>query len=85
MRDGRTRKLPRSGPPGGLHDFLTGHRARLVVIEGGGLGTELPLDQERLTLGRGPGVDVTFDDELTAACEAAWWSLPRRPVLEGYR
>ena len=30
-------------------------------------------------------LDVTFDDELTAACEAAWWSLPRRPVREGYR
>lgn len=28
---------------------------------------------------------VEFDDELTQACEAAWWSLPRRPVAEGYR
>lgn len=30
-------------------------------------------------------LDVRFDDELTAACEAAWWSLPRRPVQDGYR
>ncbi len=30
-------------------------------------------------------LDVVFDDELTAACEAAWWSLPRRPVADGYR
>ena len=30
-------------------------------------------------------LDVEFDDELTAACDAAWWSLPRRPVTEGYR
>lgn len=29
--------------------------------------------------------DVVFDEELTAACEAAWWALPRRPVQEGYR
>ena len=29
--------------------------------------------------------DVEFDDALKAACEAAWWSLPRRPVQEGYR
>lgn len=29
--------------------------------------------------------NVTFDDELREACEAAWWSLPRRPVAEGYR
>ena len=28
---------------------------------------------------------VVFDDELTAACEAVWWQLPRRPVQAGYR
>jgi len=28
---------------------------------------------------------ITFDDELNDACEAAWWTLPRRPVVEGYR
>lgn len=28
---------------------------------------------------------VNFDQELEQACEAAWWSLPRRPVAEGYR
>ena len=30
-------------------------------------------------------LDITFDNELNDACEAAWWSLPRRPVVEGYR
>lgn len=30
-------------------------------------------------------LDIVFDDELAAACDAAWWSLPRRPVAEGYR
>ncbi|HPG26158.1 MAG: aldo/keto reductase [Spirochaetaceae bacterium] len=29
--------------------------------------------------------DVRFDDELREACDAVWWSLPRRPVLDGYR
>ena len=29
--------------------------------------------------------DVVFDDELTQACEDAWWSLPRRPVDGGYQ
>lgn len=29
--------------------------------------------------------EVVFDDELEAACEALWWSLPRRPHSEGYR
>tara|TARA_R110002072_G_scaffold13418_13_gene56331 strand:+ start:6950 stop:7897 length:948 start_codon:yes stop_codon:yes gene_type:complete len=30
-------------------------------------------------------LNVEFDDELNSACEAAWWTLPRRPVAEGYR
>ncbi len=28
---------------------------------------------------------VEFDDALMQACEQVWWSLPRRPVEEGYR
>ncbi len=28
---------------------------------------------------------LTLDDELMAACDAAWWRLPRVPVAEGYR
>ena len=28
---------------------------------------------------------VEFDEELIRACDAAWWSLPRKPVDEGYR
>lgn len=30
-------------------------------------------------------VGLAVDDELRAACEQAWWELPRRPVIEGYR
>ena len=30
-------------------------------------------------------VDIDFDDELREICEKVWWSLPRRPVIEGYR
>jgi aryl-alcohol dehydrogenase (NADP+) len=30
-------------------------------------------------------LEVDLDEGLRAACDAAWWSLPRRPVLEGYR
>ena len=29
--------------------------------------------------------EVEFDEELTQACDAAWWSLPRRPVDGGYQ
>jgi aryl-alcohol dehydrogenase-like predicted oxidoreductase len=28
---------------------------------------------------------IELDEELTEACESAWWSLPRKPVAEGYR
>jgi aryl-alcohol dehydrogenase-like predicted oxidoreductase len=30
-------------------------------------------------------LEVKFDAELRAACDAAWWQLPRIPVVEGYR
>lgn len=30
-------------------------------------------------------LNIKFDEELTEACDAVWWSLPRRPVQEGYR
>jgi len=30
-------------------------------------------------------LDVEFDEELVEACDAAWWTLPRRPTQEGYR
>ena len=35
-----------------------------------------------------PSIDsiaVDIDAELGKACDAVWWGLPRRPVLEGYR
>ena len=31
------------------------------------------------------GLEIEFDEEILQAWEAAWWSLPRRPVAEGYR
>jgi len=31
------------------------------------------------------GAELELDDELRALCDAVWWRLPRRPVLEGYR
>ena len=30
-------------------------------------------------------LEVKLDEELVTACEAAWWSLPRRPVNGGYQ
>jgi len=30
-------------------------------------------------------LDVEFDDDLREICEGVWWTLPRRPVVAGYR
>jgi len=30
-------------------------------------------------------LEIALDDELLEACDEVWWSLPRRPVAEGYR
>jgi len=30
-------------------------------------------------------VDLELDDELKKICDQMWWTIPRRPVLEGYR
>lgn len=30
-------------------------------------------------------LELELDDELREACDAVWWRLPRRPVVEGYR
>ena len=30
-------------------------------------------------------LELKLDDDLREACDAVWWQLPRRPVVEGYR
>ncbi len=30
-------------------------------------------------------LDLQVEEELQKQCDAAWWQLPRRPVIEGYR
>ena len=29
--------------------------------------------------------ELELDPEISEACDAVWWKLPRRPVIEGYR
>jgi len=62
MRDGQTRKLKSSPGTGGIQEFLAKFEAKLVVVAGAGAGTEFILDQEMRTIGRGPGVDLAFDN-----------------------
>jgi pSer/pThr/pTyr-binding forkhead associated (FHA) protein len=69
----RTRKLeaPQSVRSNGFEDFLSRFEPKVVVLSGRVAGQEFPLDQERLTLGRGPGVDVAFDDSAMSRQHAA--------------
>lgn len=46
-----------------LGDFLARYRAALVILSGEARGMEYGLDQRRVALGRGPGVDLALDDE----------------------
>ena len=81
MQDGRTRKLPRPARERERPQFFTLHRAALVVLEGSeSVGSELPLEQEKIILGRGPGGDLAFRDSAMS-CEHA--ALER--VEQGYR
>ena len=71
MKDGRTRQLE-------LHEvgqkagFLTTHSAAIVFAAGPLGGTEHLLEKERVTLGRGPGVDVLLDDASVSHQHAAF-------------
>ena len=65
----------RPGLSGGLAGFLARCEPALVVVRGSGAGREHPLDQEKLVLGRGPGVDVQLDDsEMSSQHAAVEWS-----------
>jgi pSer/pThr/pTyr-binding forkhead associated (FHA) protein len=80
MQDGRTRKLPRPAQEAQGPEFFELHRASLVVLEGEEVGRELPLEQEKIIVGRGPEAELTFDDGAMS-CEHA--ALER--VDHGYR
>ena len=63
MRDGHTRTMPTAGEDMISDWFLSRNAARVVVLAGGEAGTEYELSSGRVTLGRGPGVDLAFEDD----------------------
>ena len=69
MKDGETRKLVRSQVEKSL--FLARHRTSLVVVQGHAIGTEYVLEADGITLGRGPGVDIAFEDDSMSRQHAA--------------
>ncbi|MHC4448178.1 MAG: FHA domain-containing protein [Planctomycetota bacterium] len=66
-----TRKLPKPRSDGGPARFLARFQASLVILSGGASGIEYTLDQETISLGRGPGVDLAFDDPAMSRAHAA--------------
>ncbi len=62
MRDGATRQIASAGSGNGAEEFFGRFRAAIVILSGGASGSEYSLDQSQISLGRGPGVDLAFDD-----------------------
>jgi two-component system, NtrC family, response regulator GlrR len=71
MKDGRTRKLSQHEASSRKAGFLATHSATIVFASGPLGGTELPLEQERVTLGRGAGSAVVLDDASVSNQHAA--------------
>ena len=63
MHDGRTRKLKARQPIQSPEAYLQLNRITLLVINGPASGSEYSLDNSKIVVGRGPGVDLAFDDE----------------------
>jgi pSer/pThr/pTyr-binding forkhead associated (FHA) protein len=83
MRDGRTVRKGARARSGDLEAFLERYDATLVVVRGSDAGEEIPLDAPKLVIGRGPGVDVAFDDdEMSAQHLAIEWSGGRFRVCD---
>src|SRR2546427_7507181 len=69
MRDGKTLRREVGDPsPRGVH----GWSATLVEVQGGAEGNEYPIEGERIVVGRGPDVDLAFDDEEMSAKHAVF-------------
>ena len=68
MRDGMTRQKKVESAPKDVH----GWSATLVEVRGGAEGNEYPLDGERIVVGRGPGVDLAFEDDEMSANHAVF-------------
>jgi pSer/pThr/pTyr-binding forkhead associated (FHA) protein len=62
MGDTRTRKLETTPRDESFSDFLANQHAAIVVLSGNAAGNEFTLDQPKVSLGRGPDVDLAFDD-----------------------
>jgi hypothetical protein len=72
MKDGRTRKVNTFKTLTNAQGFLATHSVTLVYAAGPLAGSEIMLDRERLTLGRGTDADVVVDDPSVSSLHAAF-------------
>ena len=71
LADAANGEVERAASGVAFAEFLGAFRASLVILSGAARGAELPLDQQRITLGRGPGVDLCFEDAEMARAHVA--------------
>jgi pSer/pThr/pTyr-binding forkhead associated (FHA) protein len=70
MNDGRTRRLAKH-ESSRKASFLVTHRAAMVYASGPLGGTEILLEKDRITVGRGAGADLVLDDASVSSQHAA--------------
>ncbi len=58
-------------PAHDLGAVLERYRVSLVILSGPAIGLEIPAEQQQLTVGRGPGVDVALDNPSLARAHFA--------------
>jgi len=72
MRDGCTREsLGSSSGRTSFADFVEAWNPSLVVLSGRLQGTDYPIERASTVVGRGPGVDLAFDDETLSRQHAS--------------
>ena len=71
MRDGFTEKLKTMPAETDRQAFFETFKAKLVALTGRHAGMEYDLDRDCVTMGRGPGVDLAFDDPAMSRQHAA--------------
>ena len=73
MQDGETRKVELPiGVEQGSGSFLADHRVVLVTLSGATGGCEYEIERDRTNIGRGPDVDLAFDDSSMSREHAAF-------------
>jgi pSer/pThr/pTyr-binding forkhead associated (FHA) protein len=72
MRDGHTREsLESSSHRTSFADFIEVWNPSLIILSGGLQGTDYPIERASTLVGRGPGVDLAFDDETLSRQHAS--------------